>query len=91
MPQVLIQKRGEDEWLWVYSEPDSDVQLASNLTYPSFHEAAKAASIAYPGVPLSPPTLMKRREGPAKKGLPDKVASVLVPIVVLIAWRRSRS
>lgn len=93
MRQLSIIKHPDPEegtWSWVFFDPDGDVRLQSNLTYPSFHAAAKAASIAYPGVPMAPPSVNPRRQARAGKGIPEKVASLLAPVVVLLAWRRTR-
>ncbi|MEA2476465.1 MAG: hypothetical protein QOF16_235 [Actinomycetota bacterium] len=99
MKKVSIVERGQDEWRWVFSDIDLHTELESNLTYDSFYAAARAASVAYPGVPISaaegstPPRGWSKLSHPGargKPGLAQKIGSLLAPVVVLLAWRRSR-
>jgi hypothetical protein len=99
MQKISIVERAEDEWTWVFTDTDRHTELESNLTYDTFYAAARAASVAYPGVPTSvadgsnlPRGLSKVSKGSqrGKPGLPEKIGWLLAPIVVLLAWKRSR-
>ncbi len=99
MKNVTIHQRGNDEWFWVYTDGDTGARLESNLTYDTFYAAGRAAATAYPGLPVSaaddvavPRGLAKRSSAEADKEtrFSEKIGSVLAPIVVLLAWRRTR-
>jgi hypothetical protein len=42
-------------WHWMYRDPEEDVVLLGNRTYPSREGAVAAAGTAYPGVPARGP------------------------------------
>jgi hypothetical protein len=100
MQQISIIEREKDEWKWVFADTDLHTELESNLTYETFYAAARAASVAYPGVPISADDGSSLPRGPTrfsgstaqgdKLGFPEKIGWLLAPIVVLLAWRRSR-
>ncbi|MBX6357152.1 MAG: ubiquinol-cytochrome c reductase cytochrome b subunit [Micromonosporaceae bacterium] len=87
-------------WRWRYVEPTGgakDLELTSNIDYPSEQEAAKAARAAYPGVPIGPgrpPPGLELPAAPATRRLGGPLARVFrlaAWLVVLRAVRRSRS
>ena len=53
-PRVELRVRSLDEhgWTWCYVEPERDVELYSNETYPTADEAREQARRAYPKVPF---------------------------------------
>src|SRR2546421_2717360 len=42
-------------WHWMYRDPEEDVVLLGNRTYPVQERAVAAAQTAYPGVPVQEP------------------------------------
>ena len=54
-PRAELRVRSLDEhgWTWCFVEPETDVELYSNETYPTPDEAKDWARRAYPDVPFS--------------------------------------
>ncbi|MFN2594549.1 MAG: hypothetical protein ABR579_06645 [Actinomycetota bacterium] len=100
MKHISVVERAEGEWRWVFTDTDAGTELESNNFYDSFYSASRAASVAYPGIPIAAAKesalprglsqMATRRAGTSKKGLPEKIGSILAPIVVLLAWRRAK-
>jgi hypothetical protein len=83
--------RGSDaRWHWRYVEPSADgssLTLYGNKHYASRDEAARAATTAYPDVPLLERTPASTGSRRSRRRV--VVAMVLVMLLV-VAWRRDR-
>jgi hypothetical protein len=94
MSVVEIYREDGGRWRWAYRESAGTRAVPSNEDYPGVAEARSAAAAAYPGVAIA-----EREDGgqpagppgpPPSKGWAGKVAGWLTPVVVLVAWSRSR-
>ncbi len=50
--ELRVQSLDEYGWTWCYVEPETDVELYSNETYPTADDARDWARRAYPDVPF---------------------------------------
>ena len=94
MSVVEVYREPDGRWRWAYRESDRTRALPSNEDYPGPAAARAAAAAAYPGVPIAERAddgpLARPAEGTPAGGWARKVASWLAPVVVLVAWSRSR-
>jgi hypothetical protein len=83
--------RGSDaRWRWRYVEPSANgrpLTLYGNKHYVSRDEAVRAATTAYPDVPLLEhvPSLAGRRRSRRRM-----LVSLVVALLLLAGWRRAR-
>jgi hypothetical protein len=81
---VDIWEEERGRWRWAFR--DADLEFLSNQLYHSSEEAAGAARLAYPGVPVGGPV----GDGHAAPG-PVSLASFLLAVLALWRdYRRSR-
>ena len=50
--ELRVRALEDDVWTWFYVEPENDVELYSNETYPTADDAREWARRAYPDVPF---------------------------------------
>jgi hypothetical protein len=82
-------------WRWSYEERGKKLALVSNEDYGDLDEARAAAAAAYPAAEMEEPgrgskARTRARSEPATKGVAEKIARWLTPVVILIAWSRRR-
>jgi hypothetical protein len=71
-------------WRWRYRNPADGVALSSNQSYASWGEAARAAAVSYPGVPvIDSRGAAGSRVGMAVSGL--TVAAILAAALIAVA------
>lgn len=94
MSVVDLYREPDGRWRWAYRERPGSRPLPSNEDYADPISARAEAAAAYPGVPIEevggPSAGERLTVGPREGGLAAKVAGWLGPVVVLIAWARSR-
>ena len=94
MSVVELYREPDGRWRWAYRERPGSRPLPSNEDYADAASARAEAVAAYPGVPIEEVGGSSRGErrtaARGEGGVAAKVAGWLAPVVVLIAWGRSR-
>ena len=88
---ISFEQMGNGRWRWSYREPGRKPVLSSNEDHDTLEEARVSAAAAYPGVSMSPPEGARQKPpGTGERGIARTIARWLTPVVVLLAWSRSK-
>jgi hypothetical protein len=89
---VEVYRQPNGRWRWRYRDSPDTKALVSNEDFDDPDAATASGRAAYPDVPISGPAEISgpRRKGESSKDLAQRIATWLAPVVVLIAWSRSK-
>jgi quinol---cytochrome-c reductase cytochrome b subunit len=98
MGVVEVWRESSEFWRWRYTEPPSagrgPLELLSNEIYESREEAVRAATTAYPGIPVleldRPPGAPAEQPAAPGRTRMRRVLALLAVTLALLALRRRR-
>lgn len=81
----------EGDWTWAYVEPDAELELRSNDSFPSREAARAAVELAYPGVEVWGPRPVDAAENVDRRREAWLLLLVLAALALLFWGLRNRS
>ena len=76
----------DGDWTWAYVEPDAELELRSNDSYPSRESARAAVELAYPNVEVWGPRPVEREAEEVDRKKEAWLLLLVLAALALLFW-----